>query len=194
MRYNFYMNHRIFIAINFPDDLKKRILDVQNKLKKFDWPIRWVGESNFELCLKFLGRVEDKDLERLKKIVGEIVSRCQPFTIEFNDLIVFPNLNRPRIIAVKVLDNNQLLGLASELSSRIGQENIGQRDDKPFRGHITLGRVKNPAGHWQALSKIKFVDSFTVKSVEIMESILKPEGPVYKVVETFQLRDMSDKN
>lgn len=181
------MNHRIFIAINFPDDLKKRILDCQNKLKKFDWPVRWVGESNFELCLKFLGSVEDEDLERLKKIVGEIVSRHKSFAIEFNDLIVFPNLNRPRIIAIKVLDNNQLLGLASELSNRINQENIGQRDDKSFRAHITLGRVKNLAGQWQALSKIEFADSFTVKSVEIMESILKPEGPVYRVVESFVL-------
>jgi 2'-5' RNA ligase len=181
------MNHRIFIAINFPDYLKNRILECENKLKKFGWPVRWVGESNFELCLKFLGSVEDENLERLRKIVGEVVSKHQSFTIEFNDLIVFPNLNRPRIIAIRVLDNEQLLDLARELSSKIDQENIGQRDDKPFRGHITLGRLKNPAGHWQALSKIKFADSFTVKSVEIIESILKPEGPVYKVVESYKL-------
>jgi len=187
LRYNFHMNHRIFIAINFPEDLKKRVLECQNKLKKFGWPVRWVRESNFELCLKFLGSVEDKDLERLKKIVNEIVNRHKSFTMEFKDLIVFPNLNRPRIIAIKVLDNDQLLGLASELSSRIDQENIGQRDDKPFRGHITLGRVKNPHGHWQALSKIKFADSFTVKSAEVMESKLTSQGAVYTVVKSFEL-------
>lgn len=182
------MNHRIFIAINFPDDLKKRILDGQNKLKKFGWPVRWVGESNFELCLKFLGGVDDKDMERLRKIVGEVVSRYKPFAIEFKDLIVFPNLNKPRIIAIKVLDSKQLLDLASELRSKIDQENIGQRDDKPFSGHITLGRVKNLAGHWQALSKIKFAGSFIVKSVEIIESKLTPQGAVYTIVGSYKLK------
>lgn len=188
------MNHRIFIAINFPDDLKKRILDCQNKLKKFDWPVRWVGEANMHLTLKFLGSIDYESLKKIKQIVGGVVNQYKPFTIAFKDLLAFPNLQRPRVIGLEILENKELNSLANELRGKIDQASIGQPEERPFVSHVTLGRVKNPAGHWQALSKIKFADSFTVKSVEIMESVLKPEGPVYKVVESFQLRDMSDEN
>jgi len=188
------MNHRIFIAINFPDDLKKSILDSQNKLKKFGWPVRWVGETNMHLTLKFLGSINEESLKKLRQIVGGVVSRYKLFTIEFKDLLAFPTLSKPRVIGVAILENQELENLANDLRKQVDEANIGEKEVRPFQGHVTIGRVKNPRGHWQALSKIDFSDSFTVKSVEIMESILKPEGPVYKVVETFQLRDMSDKN
>jgi 2'-5' RNA ligase len=183
------MKHRIFIAINFPDGLKKNILELQNKLKKFDWPVRWVGESNFHLTLKFIGYIEDNELEKLKEITKQIVCKYKSFTIEFKDLLAFPDLNRPRVICLEISDNKELLNLANELRNGIDKAGIGQKEDRPFKCHATLGRVNNPAGHWQALSKVKFADSFTVKSVEIIESQLGPQGSVYSVVESFRLNE-----
>lgn len=181
------MKHRIFIAINFPDDLKKRILELQDKLKKIDWPVRWVGDSNFHLTLKFIGYIEDNELAKLKEIIKQIVCKHKSFTIDFKDLLAFPDLSRPRIICLGILDNNELMNLANELRNEIDKAGIGQKEDRPFKCHATLGRVNNPAGHWQALSKIKFADSFIVKSVEIMESQLRPQGSVYAIVESLTL-------
>lgn len=181
------MNHRIFIAINFPEDFKRRILECQNKLKKFDWPVRWVGETNLHLTLKFLGYINDKSLERLKQIIGEVVSKYKSFIIEFKDLLAFPNLSQPRVIGIAILENQELQNLANEIRNKIDAANIGEKEARPFKGHVTIGRVKNPYGHWQALAIINFSDSFPVKSVEMMESQLRPQGSVYAVVESYPL-------
>ena len=162
-------------------------MDCQHKLKKFGWPVRWTGEANIHLTLKFLGSIDDESLEKLGQIVGGVVNQYKPFTIEFKDLLVFPNLQRPRVIGLEILENKELNSLANELRQKIDSENIGQKEEREFRGHITIGRVSNPRGHWQSLSRMNFSDSFSVQSVEIMESVLKPEGPVYSIIQSFTL-------
>lgn len=137
------------------------------------------------LTLKFSGSIDDESLEKLRQIVGGVVSQHKSFIIDFKDLLAFPNLSQPRVIGAAILENQELENLANDIRNKIDAANIGEKEERPFKGHVTLGRVKNPAGRWQALSKIDFSDSFIVKSVEIMESQLTPQGAVYKVVESF---------
>ena len=58
---------------------------------------------------------------------------------------------------------------------------------RAFRPHVTLGRAKRDArprdfaGLEQLLDAIDFSETVTVAEVDLMESTLQPEGPVYQV-------------
>jgi len=67
------------------------------------------------------------------------------------------------------------------------------RDEKPFRPHLTLGRMKY-IDNKEALSNL--INSSeginlppqTVNELLLYESILKPEGPVYQPLKTVRFK------
>lgn len=182
------MKQRIFIAINLPDDLKKEIVAVQNKLKGFDWPVRWTVADNIHLTLRFLGSITDQGIEQVKSIVEQATKNYNSFSLTINSFIAFPSLKIPRVICLNVEENNELFELQVAIASPIEEQGIGEFERHSFTGHITIGRVKPVTANFRALSKMEFKSEFEVKSAEIMESVLKPEGPVYSIVQSYKLK------
>jgi RNA 2',3'-cyclic 3'-phosphodiesterase len=66
------------------------------------------------------------------------------------------------------------------------------REDRPFRAHLTLGRVKGPLGPGarQALRSVRAdqVGACEVGSVTLFESRLSPRGPSYAALARAPLR------
>ena len=60
-----------------------------------------------------------------------------------------------------------------------------------FTGHITIARVKNLAGKKSFLQLINATTvnevSFMVKDFYLKESILTPDGPIYKDIDRYKL-------
>lgn len=181
------MRRRIFIAINLPEDLKEEIIAVQRKLKKFDWPVRWIVTDNIHLTLRFLGSITNQEIEQVKSIVQQATNKARPFSLQINNFIAFPNLKMPRVICLNVEENKVLFNLQADIASPIEEQGIGESERHPFSGHITIGRVGMVSANFRALTKIEFKSSFEMKSVEITESILKPEGPQYIIRKSFKL-------
>jgi len=181
------MKRRVYIAINLPENLKEEIVAVQKKLKKFDWPVRWTTADNIHLTLRFLGSITDQKIEQAKSIVEQAVNKNKSFFLQIDNFIAFPNLKMPRVICLNIEENNKLLNLQADIAGPIEEQGIGESERHPFSGHITIGRVKPISANYRALTQIKFSSQFEVKSVEIMESVLKSEGPVYSVVESYEL-------
>jgi len=134
----------------------------------------------FHLTLQFLGdEIEDERpvIDTLSKIP------FRPFDIKMGDIIPFPNALKPRGIWVECRESDALMRLANQI--RKAMEAVGYKADKPFRAHITLGRYKNPPH--QKPEKMKGEPHmFTVDKFYLMESILLPQGAVYKTVAVFQ--------
>jgi len=182
------MEHRIFIAINLPEDLKKEIVPVQKKLKKFDWPVRWTATDNIHLTLRFLGSITDQEIEQVKGIIEQAVKKTKLFLLQISNFVAFPNLKVPRVICLSVEESETLYNLHSDIVSPIEEQGIGESERYPFSGHITIGRAEQQSANYRALSKMEFNANFTVDSVEIMASVLKPEGPVYSVIKSHKLK------
>ncbi|MBI4101693.1 MAG: RNA 2',3'-cyclic phosphodiesterase, partial [Candidatus Nealsonbacteria bacterium] len=51
------MRHRIFLAINLPENVKKKLADFKSKWP--DLPCRWTKAENLHITLVFLGSVSD---------------------------------------------------------------------------------------------------------------------------------------
>jgi 2'-5' RNA ligase len=61
------------------------------------------------------------------------------------------------------------------------------REDKPFHPHLTFGRVKAFCKIDDILDQEFTGDPFTVESLVLFKSQLRPEGPLYEVLERFKL-------
>ena len=82
------MRHRTFIAINFPEDIKKELLNYQSKWPEL--PIRWTKEENLHITLIFIGYASDEDTGEICKITKEVVSRYKSFLLNLIKSVTGP--------------------------------------------------------------------------------------------------------
>ena len=65
------------------------------------------------------------------------------------------------------------------------------REDRPFRPHVTLARIKSRPPEELKTLVLTHEDTdfgeFPVAAIELIQSELRPNGPVYTVLNTVQL-------
>lgn len=184
------MNHRIFIAINLPEDLKKKLADYQKKWPEI--PVRWTELDNIHITLAFLGYINDEELLETSKTVKEAALRHVSFFIDLNKICYGPPKKMPpRMIWVKGEKSEDFASLRDDLDKSLSDsETIRFSSEKrEFSPHITLGRIRQ--WEWQRIEpeeRPKVNEdinlSFSVDSIEIMESVLKKGGPEYTILES----------
>ena len=178
------MRHRIFIAINLPEDIKKQLVDHQSKW--LDLPCRWTKKDNLHITLEFLGYLTDEELMELSQKTKEMASEKKVFDIHLNKICYGPPDKKP------YSGTKPLTGRLDKVENRpprmvwVVGERIKELNLTP---HITLGRIKTwqfrqiePEERPEVNEEIDL--TFEVKSIEIMESQLKKGGPEYILLES----------
>jgi 2'-5' RNA ligase len=176
---------RTFIAIRLPDTVLHAMGKTQEALKRHHFSIRWVRPQGIHLTLKFLGDIEEKDVALVGAAMVKACSGIQPFTLRGQGTGVFPNVKRPRVVWAGVTgDVPMLLDLQKCLEDALAEIGFA-RENRRFKGHLTLGRVKGrlDSGHFgKVLSEL---DAFTTESFEVnrlilYKSTLRPQGALYE--------------
>jgi 2'-5' RNA ligase len=192
----FYMKHRIFIAINLPEEVKKTLSSYQSMWPEL--PVRWVKRDNLHVTLIFLGYLTDEEIVETCKIVSETASRYLSFIINLKKICYGPPKKLPpRMVWAEGEKSKELGKLQSDLeNSLLATPNSGLRktEVRPYTPHITLGRIKawdfrqiEPEERPEVSEEIDL--NFEVISVEIMESQLRRGGPEYTVLKSCRLAD-----
>jgi len=189
------MRHRIFIAINLPEDIKNQLAEYQSR-----WPelsARWTKKENLHITLAFLGYLSDEELLEVLRITKEIASKNQAFSIKLNKIIYGPPKKMPpRMVWVEGEKRQELAKLRKDLESSILASPIKimkEPENRSYTPHITLGRIR--AWEFRQIEPEERPDinedislSFEVNSVEVMESQLKRGGAEYAVLESAPLK------
>ncbi|OGX37594.1 MAG: 2'-5' RNA ligase [Omnitrophica WOR_2 bacterium RIFCSPHIGHO2_02_FULL_52_10] len=185
---------RTFIAVPFSPTLRQVIVKVQAELKKLDMDVKWVEPENIHLTLQFLGDVNPGKIAALKTVLNELYKDVKTIKTRVHSVGAFPDSRRPRVIWISLEDRQgQIAGLAAMLNNGLGK--IGyQKNPKPFKPHITLGRVRSPknAGalartmHGYALSKDH---GEALDRIVLFKSTLTPAGPIYAPLHTVNLQE-----
>ncbi|MBU2473299.1 MAG: RNA 2',3'-cyclic phosphodiesterase [Candidatus Omnitrophica bacterium] len=181
---------RAFIAIELPENLKKELAKIQENLKTYDLDFRWVEPENLHLTLKFLGKIDEKQLPEIKKTIEEIVSGQKAFELSFKTLGFFPGIRKPRVFFISTDNQDLLQTLVERLEIKL--EKIGFPAEGRFKSHLTLARIKsskNLGTLLQNLEKVSLEGVFTVKEIAVYESRLKPTGPVYEKIARISLTE-----
>ncbi len=185
---------RTFIAIGLSDGLREKLRQVVQDLTKAGGDIRCVKPENTHLTLRFLGGTEESKLDEIKKAMEKTLQGVSPFKISFYGIGTFPGIENPRVLWVGVKEGKEKLReIRDVLEENLLQTGI-EKEDRKYRSHLTLGRVKSQRGKDRLVSWIKSNENLDFGSMKadrivFMESILKPqEGAKYKPLGVVNLK------
>ncbi|MEW6541440.1 MAG: RNA 2',3'-cyclic phosphodiesterase [Bacillota bacterium] len=189
---------RLFWAVNPPGGLKAELGRFQSGLQNLPVDMKWVEQENLHLTVKFLGGVDCSVVPVLTRAVSGSVSGLAPFTLELAGWGTFGR--PPRVLWIGV---GGALERFRELWVRVDRVLVplGFPAEKSFSPHLTLGRLRSARNaavlreRAQTLAAARGSwGSFTVDRVDLMQSTLTREGPVYRVVATVPLSGGSGQN
>ena len=182
---------RIFIAIKIePGDTLLRMYSSLRSLLGRE-KIKWVDPSNIHLTLAFLGDTEEDRIKIAGIMLRETCSGFGEFSFNLTGAGVFRDFRDPRIIWIGI-DKAEKLQKLFEIIN-LGLKDIGFNvESRPFSPHITIGRVKFINERESLKSSLERYKNDTIQEVNVsevilFESILKPEGPVYRPQGIFHL-------
>lgn len=184
---------RTFIAIDLSPEIKNRLTAVVRHLKPVATGIKWVAPENYHLTLKFLGEVAEQKIEVIKAVLDEVVGKYQKFNLALRGTGSFPpGQSRMRVIWVGLAAGTELFSLQSELEEALSQEGF-EREERAFSPHLTIGRARETQKQDRLKAELERLGqqefgTMEVKEVELFQSILRPEGPEYRVISRHYLR------
>ena len=182
---------RLFVAIKIKpeDQLSFAYRKIKDDLLADN--IKWVNENNLHITLKFLGDTPDKDVPLIARNLKKSMEGTGRFDFRIEGFGYFGNSRFPRVLWLGIEDGGQLQQLYTQINK--GLENFGSPEKSlVFKPHLTIGRIKE----FKNMTKLFELEAeFTgeifqtapVNEIILYESFLKPTGPVYKVVEKFEL-------
>lgn len=168
---------RVFFAIDLPDEAKVSMGKFVGLLKKKSKSrnIRWTKTENLHITLQFLAEIKEEDISQLitnvRKEVKDINKRS---AFAFGKIHLFPNPYRPRVIVLEIDSQEEIAKLAESIGRGISNTHY-PIETRPFRGHLTLGRIKQP--HGIDLNFLGEVEPPTLAEIELSEVILFRSEP-----------------
>ncbi|MEN6356528.1 MAG: RNA 2',3'-cyclic phosphodiesterase [Armatimonadota bacterium] len=183
---------RTFVAVLMDDAIRRRVAEVQSQLKKLAPDVKWVAPENFHITMKFLGNVDEAVLPDVISAVEEGAQGFSPFDLAISSVGAFPNPARARVVWVGSADGREKLAeLARSIDKKLVEMGF-EKEDKPFKAHITIGRVKTSRFLRALAEGIGKVDANNlgtqrVSGVAVMRSNLGREGPTYTPIQVIDL-------
>lgn len=184
---------RLFIAIDIDKEGIEKIIPFQEELSKKLKEVRWTKENTWHITLKFLGDVDVLKLEKITKTLMPLVEQFRPFYVELEKIDVFPDIRIPRVIFLDTKENETLINLAKSVEEVLIPLGF-PKEGRDFKGHLTLGRIKDTKRFILVNPKYKEILSgslphkFYVPEFYLYKSELGKEGPKYTKLKTFQLK------
>lgn len=173
---------RTFISIDIPEEVKEEIKKIQEKLPEFKG--KKTEFENLHLTLKFLGELNEEEVEDVKNKLREV--RFFEIDIGIDSIGVFSE-RFVRIVWLYVKGTEELQRNVDEKLSELGFEK-----EKRFMSHLTIARVKEVNDKKEFLNKLKKLNvprvKFLIKDFRFKKSILKPEGPIYETIGKYSLK------
>ncbi|MEM7396529.1 MAG: RNA 2',3'-cyclic phosphodiesterase [Verrucomicrobiota bacterium] len=181
-------SRRMFIALEISSDVRDALAMVQTKLKTAGTRVKWVPPENIHLTLVFLGQLVNEEIQRVKTVMEQTLSGAGSFKVDVAGIGTFGSAGSPRTVwAGIVAGSNRLIEMQKKLSDGLGLEGFAQ-EKRPFKPHLTLGRVKpgrkHGSGGGELTSLIDSVKNTTFGHVEvgravIFQSRLDQQGATY---------------
>jgi 2'-5' RNA ligase len=169
---------RLFYAVFLPPEVQKALAEAQKRLDPFKgW--KKTPPHQLHLTLLFLGEVPEEEVEGFLALGRRLARAVPPFTARIRGTGYFPAEGSPRVWFAKA-EGEGFLRLAEGLRAEAPDP-----DPKPFAPHITLARKKGPAPR---VGPVVLGLEFPVEEFALVQSVLRPKGPEYRILERFPLR------
>jgi len=179
---------RAFVAVAIPEGIKNQLAGIQSRLKRAAAEVKWTRPEGIHLTLRFLGYLSDDAIAKVRDAMAVVGREFSAFTVEIKGSGTFPERGRPRVIWAGISQGEkELQAVFARLEQELIARGLGEAD-KPFRGHLTLGRVKTGKNVDKLVEYLqretgKSFGAFEVRGICLFRSQLHPEGAVYTVLQ-----------
>jgi 2'-5' RNA ligase len=182
---------RLFLAVDVNDAVRAEMRRLRRAMESALTGsgraprVTWVSPDVAHVTLRFIGEVGDEEAAALTSTL-EAPFETRAFTMAWHGLGAFPGGRAPRTLWMRVTDGSQTLAqLAREVAARVSPI-VGPGEERPFRGHLTLGRVRDVDRgiDWREILAAVVCQPVphTVDAVTLYRSHLSPRGPTYTAV------------
>jgi len=170
---------RAFVALQLGPELRSAVARVQEAVRRnIPGGVRWVQPDSFHLTIRFLGDLDETELERAAQVVRE--TRFPAMSLRLGSVSAFPSVSRPRVLWVGLeSEGDRLQRLADDFERRLGEAGFPPAD-KPWKSHLTLGRVSGTdvvRGWNRGISPSP--EPYRVDTLSLMRSELLPGGAIH---------------
>lgn len=183
---------RLFVALDIPEDVRRAIRELTQKLEPTCRGARWVRTEGIHVTLKFIGEASEEKAAAIRTELGAVRSAVAA-ELSFRNVGFFPNARHPRVFWVGIETSPNLAEMAGEIERRLEKLGI-PREDRAFKPHLTLARFKSEEGlpklH-EAIQQLGAVEFGRMRTEEfyLYRSTLKPGGAEYAKLETFRFTE-----
>ena len=176
---------RLFWAVNLTGELRERIVSFSREMAVPGLKANWVAVENLHLTLVFLGDTDPALAGPMVAAVEKNIRGMDPFALSFGNPGFFPAAGSPRVLWLGIREGvDKLKLLQRKLQSALITVGFVP-ESRPFSPHLTLARIKSESGTEALKVRIKDMAHRTIEGsmqvgpVELMQSRLRPGGPVY---------------
>jgi len=182
---------RLFAAIKIhpTETFMQHYYSLKKPLK--EEKIKWVEPGNLHLTMKFFGETPEKHIPVISEALGKAAQETPAFGFNIKDTGIFGSKYQPRVIWLGIAPHEDIVTLAENIFSNLKAAGI-PRDRQNFVPHLTVARIKfleDKKNFQQVIEKHRqvFIQNEEVKEFHLFESILRPQGPIYSILETYSL-------
>lgn len=171
---------RLFVAIELDAAVKRVLISAQKALRRFDSMVRWTGESQMHLTLKFLGEVPDGNVPRICEALAVAAEELRVFELAATSGGCYPPKGRVRTVWVGIENvDGHLMECQRTVEAALDAADYPP-ESRPFSAHLTLGRVKTDTSAGRLRSAVETLNateaSQQVDKIVLMESQLSSTG------------------
>ena len=178
---------RTFIAIRMA--ATPGIREALRDLASMQSALRLVLEEQLHVTVKFLGETNEAQVPDLLNTMEQVAQQLAGMqlvpNVVFKGLGAFPSIDKPNVVWIGFSDSGPLRQLANELSEAC--RTLGfEPEQRPYQPHLTLARVKSEpperlANYLRSNLQTEYGSS-PVRDMELFQSELRPNGPVYTAI------------
>jgi 2'-5' RNA ligase len=187
---------RLFIAVEMNSAVEESARDVINELRDRAARlaprarITWASPDRLHVTVRFIGQADEARTQAIRSALGPTIDG-PIFDLTVEGVGSFPPRGAPRVFWAGLSDGRSgLLDVERAVSARL--ESLVAPEDRPYSPHLTLARVKDPAG----LARAALLEGLTgrrfgrvhVDAITLFESRMSPKGPAYVPLQRTALR------
>jgi 2'-5' RNA ligase len=187
---------RLFIAIEMNRAIEEASREVIDELRDRAARlaprarITWAVPERLHVTVRFIGEADEARGLAIRSALGATID-APVFDVIVEGVGAFPPKGPPRVFWAGLTDGRSgIVDVERAVSARL--ESIVAADERPYSPHLTLARVKDPAGiRREALLEGLAGRQFGrvhVDAITLFESRLSPKGPTYVPLQRTALR------
>lgn len=175
---------RAFFAVEMGEAARRAAAELARALR--DAPggdaVRWVRAENLHVTLRFLGPVEPARVPELVARVREEVAGTPPFELALGRLESLSG----RVLVLALEPRAPLAALAGAVERGVVAAGLPP-ESRPFRGHLTLGRLRGRRLPTVTAAVTPGRHPFPVREAVLFQSRPGPGGSQYTALERIAL-------